>query len=238
MAAISLFHRRCVVEDAAHACGAEYDGLKVGVCTLSRMACFSFHAVKNLATGDGGMITTDDDKLDAKLRRLRWCGIDKDTWARTGTGRGYGWAYQVKELGYKCHMNDITAAIGLAQLHKLDAANEKRRWLHVRYGEALRSLQWLEIPVVKWYARPSYHNYVIKTDHRDALHLFLRERGISTGVHYIPLHLQPYYYDPAVRLPVAERQWKRLLTLPLYPDLSIEDQDRIIEAIHDFGRRL
>jgi perosamine synthetase len=239
MAAISLSHKRIVIEDAAHACGAEYDNLKIGSGLLRTSAtCFSFHAVKNLAMGDGGMISTQDGELAAKLRRLRWCGIDKDTWRRTEDGKGYGWGYQVAELGYKCHMNDIAAAIGLVQLRKLDAANEKRRRLHIRYGEALNQLSWLEIPVVKSYARPSYHNYVIKTDHRDALHLFLRERGISTGVHYIPLHLQPYYYDPAVRLPVAERVWKRLLTLPLYPDLSIAEQDLVIEAIHDFGSTL
>ena len=108
-----------VVEDAAHACGAEYNGRRIGGLD-SDLSCFSFHAVKNLATGDGGMITTQDDELDKKLRRLRWCGIDKDTWRRTQNGEGYGWEYRIDELGYKAHMNDITAAIGLAQLRKLD----------------------------------------------------------------------------------------------------------------------
>jgi len=235
--AAGLDHGAFVVEDAAHACGAIYRHQRIGG-TVSDLTCFSFHAVKNLATGDGGMITTPYDEVAKKLRRLRWCGIDKDTWRRTENGKGYGWEYRIDELGYKAHMNDITAAIGLAQLKKLDYANESRRLLYLRYANWLSDLDWLEIPTVKSYAKPSYHNYVIKTDYRDALHVFLRERGISTGVHYIPLHLQPYYYDPAVRLPVAERVWERLLTLPLYPDLSLADQDRVIEAIHDFGRTI
>lgn len=224
-----------VIEDAAHACGSEHRGQKIGGLA-SNATCFSFHAVKNLATGDGGMVTTNDGELAEKLRRLRWCGIDKTTWDRTIQGQRYGWEYEVAELGFKCHMNDIQAAIGLVQLGKLEAANARRREIAGFYGDVLENERWIEIPVEYPYTRSAWHNYVIKTDDRDALHVYLKERGIATGVHYKPIHLQPFYYDEDVSLPVAESVWKRLLTLPLYPDLDILNVVYITNQIKRFGR--
>jgi len=225
---LSLVEQLRIVEDAAHACGSEYKGQKIGT---GGVVCFSHHAVKNLTCGEGGTVTTSDSAIAENLRRLRWCGIDKSTWKRTkevkeGT-RGqygkYGWYYEVDRLGYKCHMSDINAAIGLVQLEKLEVANLSRRSIVHHYQDAFSDLEWLERPVEKDYCKSSWHLYHIKLEkpeYRDRLNLFLRDRDIATGVHYMPIHLQPYYRDQGQpSLPVAEDVWRRILTLPLYPGL-------------------
>ena len=233
--AIAREHGLKVIEDAAHACGGEYRGQMLG--TLGDFGCFSFHAVKNLATGDGGMITTRDAEADARLRRLRWLGISRGTWDRV-EGRGYSWEYNVEELGFKCHMNDITAAIGLVQLAKLERTNARRRYLAERYTRLLADVEWLQRPVEKEYTRSAWHNYVIKVaDPADRAPLMdcLKAQGVSTGMHYIPNHLyemyRPYVKAP---LPVAETVWKRLITLPLFPDLTDEQQSEVVAAIKGY----
>ena len=239
---IAKTHNLIIIEDASHACGSSYHGKKIG--SISPFTCFSFHAVKNLATGDGGMITVKDKPTAQRLSRLRWLGINKNTWDRLEVVSGnenkaygvYGWYYEVDELGYKCHMNDINAAIGLVQLRKLDKSNEKRRALAKRYTQMLQKLPEIKCPIVKPKIISAQHNYVIQCKDRDRLHLFLRERNISSGVHYMPLHLQPYYKKlfPNVHLPIVEAVWKSLLTLPLYPNLTIKEQDYIINCIKEF----
>lgn len=238
---IAKKHGLKVVEDASHACGSKYKGKMIG--ELSDLTCFSFHAVKNLATGDGGMITTNNKKLASAIKRLRWVGINKDTWEReelvSRKGyRQYGWYYEVTDLGYKYHMNDLTAAIGLVQLAKLSKANRRRNQLAKRYDKKLSRFKWLKTPVVLPWAETARHNYVIKTKYRDRLNLFLNKKKISTGVHYFPVHLQPYYRNNGFTadVPVTEKVWKNLLTLPLYPTLSLSDQDRVINAISEFGK--
>jgi len=231
-----------IIEDAAHACGTVYNNKKIG--SISPFTTFSFHAVKNLATGDGGMITVKDKKTAEYLRRLRWVGINKDTWDRledifedeNKSYRAYGWHYEIDELGYKCHMNDINAALGLVQLKKLEKSNKKRRELAKRYTKQLKNLPQITCPVIKPGIISAQHNYVIRTKNRDRIHLFLREKNISTGVHYMPIHLQPYYRKlyPKISLPVVETEWKKLLTLPLYPQLTNKDQDYIMECIENF----
>lgn len=240
---IAKKHNLKVVEDASHACGSQYKGKMIG--GLSDLTCFSFHAVKNLATGDGGMVTTNNKKLADAIKRLRWVGINKETWEReelvSQKGyRQYGWYYEVTDLGYKYHMNDLTAAIGLVQLSKLSRANHKRNQLAKRYDKKLSRLKWLKTPVVLPWAESSRHNYVIKTKYRDRLNLFLNKQQISTGVHYFPVHLQPYYINNGFTadVPVTETVWKDLLTLPLYPTLSLSDQDRVINAISEFGKAI
>ena len=238
---IAEAHKLLVIEDAAHACGTEYKGRKVGGLDRSHATCFSFHAVKNLATGDGGMITFGRDDLVRKLSRLRWVGIDKSTWDRTeevlnetGARRfaRYGWYYEVQELGYKYHMNDITAAIGLVQLRKLDAMNGRRREIAERYTELFDGIDWIECPVERPYTRSAWHNYVIKTPYRDAMNLHLKDHGVATGVHYMPVHLHPLYRNlDELSLPVSERVWTSLLTLPLYPDLTDEQVRHIVDAV-------
>ncbi len=220
-----------VIEDCAHACGGEHRGRKLGA--IGDIGCFSFHAVKNLATGDGGMVTTNDEAVYRRLMKLRWLGITKDTWSReSGDSHGYSWYYNVEELGYKCHMNDITAAIGLVQLAKLDAANARRRALTERYNRALAGLSEVETPVRRDYmTMPASHNYVIRCSDRDGLHEALKAKGISTGVHYIPNNHYEMYRKFRGATPVCDAVWKRLLTLPLFPDLSDEEADRVAAAV-------
>ncbi len=235
-------HNLVIIEDASHACGSVYHGKKIG--SVSPFTCFSFHAVKNLATGDGGMITVKDKDTAHHLRRLRWVGINKDTWDRLEkvsekgeeSYRGYGWYYEVEELGYKCHMNDITAAIGLVQLRKLDASNTMRRSLAERYTRELGKLSEITCPTIRSGMVSAQHNYVIRCNKRDKLHLYLRSRGVSSGVHYLPIHLQPFYKKlfPKTKLTVTETEWGHLLTLPLYPDLTHRELDYIIKCIREF----
>lgn len=234
-----------IIEDAAHACGSSYHNKKIG--SISPFTCFSFHAVKNLATGDGGMITVRDKSIAERLRKLRWVGINKNTWSRLEEAskndnhsyRAYGWYYEVEELGYKCHMNDINAALGLVQLDKLNESNKKRRQLAGRYNNALKELTEIKCPIVKQGNVSAQHNYVIRCKERDALHDYLKGKKISTGVHYFPIHLQPFYKKlyPKVRLPITETEWKKILTLPLYPQLKEKEQDYIINCIKDFYKR-
>lgn len=224
-----------VIEDAAHACGGEYKGKKLG--SIGDVGCFSFHAVKNLATGDGGMITVHDPILDSRLRKLRWLGISKDTWNRSEVDNKYSWYYTVEEVGYKYHMNDINAAIGIVQLQKLDQLNNKRRRIVKLYNQAFEDLDWMETPVEKDYTRSANHNYVIKTDKRDEFISYLGENGISASVHYLPNHFYSMYKKFKANVPTTERVWKRLVTLPLYPDLSDSDIQKIIEVVRNFGKK-
>jgi perosamine synthetase len=238
-----------VIEDAAHACGSKYKGQPIGGLEPTDITTFSFHAVKNLATGDGGMITTNQIEIVRALKRSRWVGIDKSTWDRTeditielesGIHRyaSYGWYYEINDLGYKYHMNDITAVIGLAQLNKLDKANDRRREITEFYNRAFEGVDWIERPVEKEYTQSALHNYVIKTPYRDQLNSYLKEKGIATGVHYLPVHLQPFYRrQTKVTLPVAEQVWTQLLTLPLYPDLTDREVEFVIETILKMPRK-
>lgn len=221
-----------VVEDAAHAAGAYYKDRRIG--SISPLTCFSFHAVKNLAMGEGGAITLNDDEVDERLRRLRWLGITKDTWSRAENNR-YAWAYKVDELGYKCHMNDIPAAIGLVQLAKLEKTNARRREIAARYTQGFADLEWLETPVERPYVRSAFHNYVIKVPHRDRLMSQLQEQGISTGMHYEPNHMYEVFNATDSELPVTDKVWRKLVTLPLFPDLTNAQVDMVIDSVRAFA---
>jgi perosamine synthetase len=232
--AIAKEHNLVLIEDAAHGCGGEHRGRKLGA--IGKLGCFSFHAVKNLATGEGGALVTNDSATDARLRKLRWLGISKDTWSRE-TKTQYSWSYTVEEVGFKYHMSDIAAAIGLVQLGRLDEMNARRAAWAERYQQALADLTWIQRPVVEPDTRPDWHNYAVQTDYRDDLNVFLAERAVSTGVHYIPNNHYSMYAKCRGKTPVCERIWRRLLTLPLYPDLTEEDFGKVVEGIRDFGRQ-
>lgn len=221
-----------VIEDAAHSCGAEYKNKKIG--TLGEIACFSFHAVKNLTTGEGGMITTSSEAFDKRLRKLRWLGITKDTWSRSAKEKEYFWYYYVEELGYKYHMSDINASIGIVQLKKLDALNDRRRNITLRYNDEFKDLDWLKTPVMKIYVKCACHNYVVKVEERDKFINHLRNNGIAAGVHYIPNHHYPMYRKFKARVPVTEKTWKKLVTLPLFPDLKEKEIKKIIGVVKSF----
>lgn len=205
-----------MVQDAAHSCG----GLGYG-----DEVCLSFHPVKNLATGDGGAVLTNDPDHAKRMRALRWCGINRSTWDRSKTR--YGWDYDIQEIGYKYHWNDIQAAIGLAQLHRLDAINAERWYLAHRYTELLGD--YVGTPP-DCYGH-TWHLYVIRVpqDKRDYIIDTLKSNDISAGVHYKPLTHYPMYKQKTP--PVTEREWRRLITLPLFCGLTTEDQDRIVEVV-------
>jgi perosamine synthetase len=210
------------IYDCAHATGASWD-------PAGKLCCWSFHAVKNLATGDGGMITTDDEELYRRAVRLRWLGIDKSTWERAGAEQRYWWEYKIDEVGYKYHLNDIAAALGLVQLEKLDEMQEIRHRLVRQYLEELADVPEIELP--SYDPDSSWHLLTIRVRHRNELSLWLQEQGISTGVHYKPVHLYPLYHKYA--LPVAEREWERLLTLPLFPALTSDQVSHISAKIRE-----
>jgi perosamine synthetase len=221
-----------VIEDAAHAAGAKYKDHRIG--SISQATCFSFHAVKNLTMGEGGAITTNDARVNARVRMLRWVGINKDTWTRSSDVRTYGWYYEVEEMGYKYHLSDIPAAIGIVQLQKLDSMNARRAEIVKNYNLALSELPWISTPVKRDYVQSAYHNYVIKTNYRDRLNLYLKEKGIATGVHYMPAHLHPAYKGVLAIVPKTDIVWQKLLTLPLYPDLTDDDVSYIVNSIRSF----
>ena len=212
-----------VIFDCAHACGSKQD------LSIAPLHCWSFHAVKNLACGDGGMVTMHSEDLYERARRLRWCGIDTSTYDRgvspTGT---YKWEYDVKEVGYKSHMNDITASIGLEQLKKLPDMQLKRSKIAERYISHNLPVQ------IQPILNSSLHLLSIRCDRRNDLADHLRGKGINTGVHYKPIHLYDCWGKQRPFLPIVEREWQRLLTLPLYPDLELEKVDYICDSIKEF----
>lgn len=216
-----------IIEDCAHAAGTK------GAGRVGKIAAWSFHPVKNIATGDGGMLTTDDEPIAQRARKLRWFGIDLSTYDREK--RGYNWDYFIEELGYKYHTNDIMSALGLVQLRRLEELNGKRRKIAERYYKELANL-----PVILPPRSESWHLYVIRVDEGDRNRLvdFLRQRKISPGVHYKPLYSYQMFKwninEPGKELPVTERVWKQLVSLPIFPDLTEGEQGEVIEALRDF----
>jgi perosamine synthetase len=224
-----------IIEDCAHACGSTLAGRSAG--SLGDVGCFSFQAVKNLSMGDGGALTLDDPEWAARAKRLRWLGIDKGTWDRTEGDRSYWWEYTVDEIGLKCHMNDIAAAIGLVQLARLDAMNARRTQIAHLYTAALADVSGVETPPPDSDAsRSSWHIYCIKCEHRDDLSVWLQERGISTGVHYKPIHTYRCYGNRPV-LKQAEKVFPLILSLPMYPGLTDDDVEQVVAGITSFYGR-
>lgn len=228
-------HNLYVIEDCAHATGGRYKGRGLG--SIGHAGCFSFHAVKNLPIGDGGMIITNDVRIVDKLKRLRWLGIDRNTWERNDEQQ-YSWKYFINEIGYKYHMNDIAAVIGLAQLETVSEDNRIRADLAQYYNKTLKDIDWIETPEDKSYSQSAWHNYVIKIKNgkRDALHKHLATHGVSTGVHYEPIHHHKVFINRSryEDLNVTEKLWLQLLTLPLFPELSKQQIDYISDKIKMF----
>ncbi len=232
-----------VIEDAANATGALYKGRQIG--SLADAACFSFHAVKNMSTGEGGMVTTDNEEFAKRLLRLRWVGINKDTWNRAYVSAKYSWYYEVTELGYKYHMNDIPAAIGVVQLRKLDRMNATRRKIVDQYNKEFSELDWVSIPTEAKGTRHAFWLYILRVHDpkdRDELIKHLAELGIATSVHFMPVYLHPFYRDfysqnnIKVHAPVSDEEWKKMLTLPLYPSMTEDEVRQVIEGVKSFRR--
>ncbi len=234
-------HHLAVIEDCAHCAGGVYKGKKLG--TWGDVGCFSFEEKKCMTTGDGGMVSSNRSDLIEPLKAHRWLGIDKDTWKRAARYTGADptdvrhWYYEVGVLGYKYNMNDLMAAIGLAQLKKLDRMNERRRAIIRRYLEGIKDCRQIR-PLFPYELEGSaYWIFGVRCVSRDALMVHLKGRGIATGVHYMPLPLHPLLtkYDGGIA--VAERVWQTILTLPLFPDLTDGEVDYVIEALCEFDRR-
>ncbi|MBA4011361.1 MAG: UDP-4-amino-4,6-dideoxy-N-acetyl-beta-L-altrosamine transaminase [Phenylobacterium sp.] len=228
-----------LVEDAPHALGSTLkfgnSVERVGDCAHSAMATFSFHPVKTIATGEGGMVTTNDPRLAERLRRLRSHGMIRPA-------GGDPWWYEMPEIGFNYRLPDILCALGISQLGKLDAFAARRRILAARYEEALKPLAPLVVQATRpdW-SDPVLHLMVALVDfeaagrtRREVVEA-LRERGVGTQVHYIPVHTQPYYRQRygELDLPGANAWYARCLSLPLYPGMADDDVDRVIAALAD-----
>jgi UDP-4-amino-4,6-dideoxy-N-acetyl-beta-L-altrosamine transaminase len=229
-----------VVEDASHAVGAEYLSEKVGSCRYSDMTVFSFHPVKILTTGEGGMLLSKDDALARQLRLLRTHGITREAEQMTGESEG-PWYYQQVALGYNYRMTDLQAALGASQLRRIEEFLGRRRDLVQRYNAALRGLP-LVTPSDDGRGRSSWHLYVIQLDldtarlSRRTVFERMRTAGVLVNVHYIPVHLQPYYRALGFRagdFPASERFYERAISLPLYFELSDAEQDRVCAVLRE-----
>lgn len=227
-----------IVEDASHAIGASYDGIRIGAGRHSDITVFSFHPVKIMTTGEGGMAVTNDASLDARLRLLRAHGITRDPEQMRGEYEG-PWYYQQIGLGYNYRLTDIQAALGASQLKRIDGFLRRRAVLADRYDGALRSLP-LTLPARAPRSISSWHLYVVQLDlqrasrSRREIVEQLRRLGIFAHVHYIPVHKQPYYAaepSDAFSLPVAEAYYERALSLPMFSKLSDAEQDEVTASV-------
>jgi len=234
-------HHLHVIEDAAHALPSAYRGKRIGA--LSELTAFSFYATKTLTTGEGGMVTTDNEAHVRRLQTMRLHGISRDAWNRYGPEGS--WYYEVHEAGYKYNLTDIQAALGIVQLAKCDEMYEARRRIAGIYDREFAA-EALEVPAAPPDRSSSWHLYVLRLNRaclRIARNDFIRElarRGISASVHFIPLHLQPFYrhsygYKPG-DFPVAENEFQRCLSLPIYPSMTDAEIEQVVAAVLDIAQ--
>lgn len=227
-----------VLEDASHAIGAQYQGQPVGNCRFSDMAVFSFHPVKIITTGEGGMVLTNREDLYERLVRLRTHGITRDEQLMTTSSHG-PWYYQQLELGFNYRITDIQAALGWSQMQRLETVVERRRRLAAQYNERLAALP-LILPWQHPDTRSSWHLYVVrlpleklKLSHRQIFEA-LRAAGIGVNLHYIPVHTQPYYQKLNFRwgdFPEAEQYYREAISIPLYYGLTDAAQEQVVLAL-------
>lgn len=233
-------HGLHVIEDAAHALPASYRGRRIGAC--SELTAFSFYATKNITTGEGGMLVTDNDEYAEKARCMRLHGISGDAWKRYS--REGSWYYEVPYAGFKLNLPDILSALGLAQLSKSDQFFQRRSEIASRYSERFRTIDELELPPdVDSFCAHSWHLFILRlrlgalrAGRREFIEE-LKQRGIGASVHFIPLHQQPFYaqtygYKPC-DFPNAEDAYSRCLSLPIYPSMSDNDVEHVIQAVEE-----
>ncbi len=234
-----------LIEDACHALGAEYKGRRAG--SIADMTVFSFHPVKHLATGEGGMVTTDRADYAETLRRFRNHGLSTDARQRQSEGQ---WHYEMVLLGFNYRLTDIACALGLSQLKKLEENLSRRREIAARYEVALCDLKEITLPTVRPDVNPAWHLYPIRLNleklsaDRGKIFRALRAENIGVSVHYIPVHLHPYYRDRfgnrAGEYPIAEAAYARLISLPMFHGMSDGDVADVVRAlqkvIHHFAR--
>jgi dTDP-4-amino-4,6-dideoxygalactose transaminase len=226
-----------VIEDAAHALPARYRGAAIGA--ISNITAFSFYATKTLTTGEGGMITTADPKLAERMRLMRLHGIGRDAWKRYAAAGS--WQYEVLAPGYKYNLTDIQSALGLVQLKKCDYMRARRAEIAERYTRAFAEVSSLEAPTVHGDRESAWHLYVLRLNldrlriGRDELIELLREQGIAASVHFIPLHRHAFYRQTYgyrdSEFPVAEKEYQRSLSLPIYPGMSDDEVQYVIDTV-------
>lgn len=228
-----------VIEDAAHALSAKYKERVIG--RIGDIAAFSFYVTKSITTGEGGMVTTDDDEYAEMIRKMSLHGISKDAWKRY-TSEG-SWYYEILRPGYKYNMTDIASAIGIHQLRKCDWFYEKRKEIAQMYTRAFKEMEEIQEPVVKPYIQHAWHLYIIQLDlekltiDRARFIQEMKNRNIGTSVHFIPLHMHPYYrkmygYKPE-DFSGAKYVYERIISLPIYPKMKKEDVEDVIWAVKD-----
>jgi perosamine synthetase len=236
---IARRHRLRVIEDAAHSLPASYRGRPVGA--ISDVTCFSLYATKTITTGEGGFATTENGEYADRMRIMSLHGISKEAWKRY-TSEG-SWYYEVLAPGYKYNLTDVAAAIGIEQLKKCERFREARRRVAALYDKAFADLPEIAVPTVRPHIEHAWHLYVIKVC-PEALRIgrnefieCLKRAGVGTSVHFIPLHLHPYYrttfgYRPE-DFPNASAAFQRIISLPLYPGMKEEDTRAVIEAVRN-----
>lgn len=227
----ALGHNIRIVEDAAHAFGSSYKGRKIGA--LGDLTCFSFDPIKNITCGEGGAVTTDNEELYQRMIPKRILGISNDTWNRYRGERN--WFYEVVTPGYRYHLPNINAAIGLEQLKRMDVFRARKQAIVTQYDSAFKSAP--GIALIKHDLNETFpFFYIIRVlnGKRDALMRYLKDKGIGTGVHYIPNHIQPLFSDYRTSLPVTERLYEEILTIPLYYEMTDNDVSAVIKTVNDF----
>jgi perosamine synthetase len=234
---IARRHGLRVIEDAAHALPASYKGRKVG--TFSDVTCFSFYATKTITTGEGGMATTENPEWADRMRMMSLHGISKDAWKRY-TAEG-SWYYEVHSPGYKYNLTDPAAALGLVQLTKCERFRDERSLIAEKYDAGFADLAEIERPIVSPDREHARHLYVIQLNldrlriDRNGFIEALKENGIGTSVHFIPLHLHPFYRNTfgyrSQDFPNASAVFKRIVSLPIYPKMAATDVERVVETV-------
>jgi perosamine synthetase len=228
--------RALLIEDACHALGAEYRGKRVG--SIADMTVFSFHPVKHLTTGEGGMVATNDARLAETLRRFRNHGISSEARQRQESGQ---WFYEMVLLGFNYRLTDIACALGLSQLGRLAANLARRREIAAQYKAAFRDLPAVVVPTVREGVNPAWHLYPVRLNlemlavGRGEIFRALRAENIGVNVHYIPVHQHPYYrerFKSKESYPVAEDAYERLISLPMFHSMTVQDVEDVIHALH------
>lgn len=231
---IAYDHDATVVEDCAHAVGATFRDEPIG--SIGDAGCFSFQATKPLTTGEGGALVTDDEDIASTARLSSKLGVDKSTHERSEE-EGYSWYYEVKKVGYKYFMHDISAGIGIAQLDRLAETRAKRNQVADAYDEAFADINWVVPLEKKDHATHARYNYTVRVphNHREAIITHLNEHDVGSTVHYMPVYKHPVFDGHDPDLPATEAVWEQILTLPMSSAFSEAEVKTVIDAVTSYG---
>jgi len=230
---LGKIHNIYIIEDAAHAFGSSYKNKKIG--SIGDATCFSFDPIKNLTCGEGGAVALSDDSIAELIRTKRILGIDKETWHRYRNERA--WYYEVTTQGYRYHLSNINAAIGIAQLKKVDVFIQRKKEIVQKYNNAFMHIDGIKI--LSWNlneSAPFTYIFRLLNNEREDFIEYLKDKGVGTGIHYIPNHLQPFFKPFYTPLPITEQLGEEILTLPLYYDMTDQDVELVIKSVTEYFR--